>query len=342
VTNNISEQFKSLKEANSDLFENNFFLNKLLVEDTTDPQLPRRVVFKNTGSLTNQDKQQVSESWEEALESPVLGKFARDLIKYSYYTSGFSVTPNSFWHLVPVEFFSNLQDSATKQTFNQYLSKKITESNQNEYQLSEFVNQFILNNYNDPASVWQVNKKFNNITGQVVLSKSGTPAYFQINAKDKNIKDKGLFKLALDKKSAVFPEYLSYKKKDKTYLFKRSNQSSDLVAIYVLEERLGSPNNFVEYSYNSAPKSVLDKNNHFKGKFTQDGLEAFAVKQVFGEGRVIEHTEEKPVVVKQIEPLQSEKNDVSLDEDDMAKFNQFKGKLALMELKKKTNQLYLL
>jgi len=332
VTNNISEQFKSLKEANSDLFENNFFLNKLLVEDTTDPQLPRRVVFKNTGSLTNQDKQQVSESWEEALESPALGKFARDLIKYSYYTSGFSVTPNSFWHLVPVEFFSNLTDSVTKQTFNQYLSKKIAESNQNEYQLSEFINQFILNNYNDPAFVWQVNKKFNNITGQVVLSKSGTPAYFQINAKDKNIKDKGLFKLALDKKSAVFPEYLSYKKKDKTYLFKHSSQSSDLVAIYVLEERLGSPNNFVEYSYNSAVKSVLDKNNHFKGKFTQDGLEAFAVKQVFGEGRVIEQAEEKPVVVKPIEPLQSEKNDVSLDEDDMAKFNQFKGKLALMEL----------
>lgn len=405
ITNNISEQFKSLKEANSDLFENNFFLNKLLVEDTTDPQLPRRVVFKNTGSLTNQDKQQVSESWEEALESPILGKFARDLIKYSYYTSGFSVTPNSFWHLIPVEFFSNLQDSVTKQTFNQYLSKKITESTQNEYQLSEFVNQFILNNYNDPAFVWQVNKKFNNITGQVVLSKSGTPAYFQINAKDKNIKDKSLFKLALDKKSAEFPDYLSYKKKDKTYLFKLSPNSSDLVAIYVLEERLGSPNNFVEYSYNSAPKSVLDKNNHFKGKFTQDGLEAFAVKQVFGEGRVIEQTEKNDSGVKfdnlgqdateisrqndleniissiftaelpstydeywigktnserlnnfksinqnklkfnqkkiindlikylsELESLQSAKKDVSLDEDDMAKFNQFKAKLALMEL----------
>ena len=282
LVNNITDTFKSLKEANKGLFENNFFLNKLVIEEANDPALPKRLSFKNTGSLTAADKQMVAESWQEAMQNPETAKFAKDLVKYSFYTSGFNVTPNSFWHLIPVEFFDTLTDS-NNQTFNNYLKRKMSEGENSSTVFNGFVDQFIANNANDLAFVPSVDTKFKNISGQVVNIK-GMPAYFEINAKDKNIKDKSLFQVV--KGGAIFPEYLSYKYLNKTYLFKLEDTGNPYIAVYTLEEKLGSPNNFVEYAYDGIARSSLTKNKHFEGKFQKAALVDYAISKVMNSDSV--------------------------------------------------------
>ena len=295
LVNNITDTFKSLKEANKGLFENNFFLNKLVVEETNDPALPKRLSFKNTGSLTAADKQMVAESWQEAMQNTETAKFAKDLVKYSFYTSGFNVTPNSFWHLIPVEFFDTLTDS-NNQTFNNYLKRKMSEGENSSTIFNGFVDQFIANNANDLAFVPAVDTKFRNISGQVVNIK-GLPAYFEINAKDKNIKDKSLFQVV--KGGAVFPQYLSYKYLNKTYLFKLEDTGNPYVAVYALEEKLGSPNNFVEYTYNGIARSSLTKNKHFEGKFQKAALVDYAI------SKVIRYTQKEQIEEQQPLPTES-------------------------------------
>ena len=184
IINNMAKKLYTIKEQYPKEFAENYFLNKLIVKsDEKYPTRPKTINFKNTGSLTEQDKQQVKENWLYLLRDDKFSTFAKELIKYSFYSAGFQITPNSFNHLIPVDFYSNLVDS-NGQTFNEYLDKTMAES-ESENILDGFIDQFYKNNSDDSSFVPMVDTdKFSNITGGINYIK-GKPAYFEVSAADK-------------------------------------------------------------------------------------------------------------------------------------------------------------
>lgn len=253
ILRKVSKKLQEFKKNNPKEYEQNFFLNKLVTK-TEDGFTT--INFKNTGSLTEQDKQQVKKHWLYLLRDEKFSTFAKELIKYSYYSAGFQLTPNSFNHLIPVDFYSNLVDS-NGVTFNEYLEKLMEESESASI-LNGFIDQFYKNNYDDSSFVPMVDtKNYSNITGQVVRVK-GIPSSFKVNAGDKLTTND--FVVKSDIEETVFVPFVSMKENGNTYLFKLDSIEGK-TGSYILTNKLGIPNKVLEYSRTGDNNSVFAFNN---------------------------------------------------------------------------------
>lgn len=91
--------------------------------------LLHRIEFSSGTSVGNEQREIITRSWEAMLNSDneEISKFARSLVKYSYFTSGLTFTPNGFGHLVPTNYIDKLVDTEGV-TFRDYLYKVLDES----------------------------------------------------------------------------------------------------------------------------------------------------------------------------------------------------------------------
>jgi hypothetical protein len=275
IVNNMAKRVRAFRTKFPKEAAENFFINKLVFKkDEKNQFLPERVQFKNTGSLTEQDRQQIKEAWTELLESPKFANFAKELIKYAFYSSGFQLTPNSFSHLIPVDFYDTLTDS-NGLLFNDYLDSMIDEAQSNVIYLP-FVDQFFRNNWDDMTYVPAVdNEEFANITGGVNYI-NGKPSWFEVNAQDKKTRKDfviGATRLeSIGKTSFEFVPFVSLREKGQTYLFKLTNDGFD-TATYVLTGKLGVPNATLEYDRNNEEfESVITLNSPYTKIFTLEKI----------------------------------------------------------------------
>ena len=271
ILNNMAAKIQYVKDNYPKEFSENFFLNKLVSKlDENHPTRPRTIGFKNTGSLTELDKQQVRDNWLNLLTDDRFRTFAQDLVKYSFYSAGFQMTSNSFNHLIPVDSYT---DSAMTDkngvTFNEYLDKMMLEA-QVESIYGDFIEQFYKNNSDDSSFVPMVDtESFSNITGDVKYLK-GKPAYFQVDYRsDTTTRD---FIIKIEDKIAKFMPYVSMRENGVTYLYK-ANRVSPSKAIYTLTNKLGLPNQVLEYVKSGIDKSAIAENNPFNG-FTESDVES--------------------------------------------------------------------
>jgi len=282
ILNNIANEFVKLKAENPVVVEENFFLNKLKVKkDDSKPNNPKALQFKNTGSLTNDDKNEAKKAILSLLRDEKFSTFAKKLVKYSFYTAGFQITSTSFNHLIPVEFWTNLADG-NGQLFIDYLGKSV-ENAENSSQYEEFVDKFFKNNYRNPSFVPMVDtEKWSNITG-VPQEINGIPVYFEVNRTD------GDFTLLTTENYTAFSPYVSLRKNGVTYLFKNLEINSH-IADYVLTNKLGVSNQILEYSMND-DNSVIAGNNPFVG-FTESEIIEKYVSQGEARRNEVEDAEE--------------------------------------------------
>jgi len=197
-----------------------------------------------------------------------MGIFAKDLVKYTYYTAGFKLTPASFSHLIPVEFYTttiNKDLGVNDLTFNDFLTKQFETAKDSPTMYAGFISRFFRNNSEVGAFVPKVDKKFKNITGSIGMMR-GKPAYFMVNSRDMNTTSD--FVLSSNKKETKFIEYVSYKHKGNVYLYRKVDQKVDAHSgIYVLAEKLGIHNEALEYVKDNLD-SVVSGNNPYQG-FTE-------------------------------------------------------------------------
>lgn len=135
------------------------------------PNVKKSVFFKN----------QVVDSWNELLETDK--KFAEDLIKYSFYLTGFNNSLNSFHEYIPYNWFN-------QNRFNSYLKEL---SNKEVYIEENFIDQFFKNNYNDKSIVPKIFKnKMNALQGDTAfltgfITNEKNPNYmYEYEVKDEN------------------------------------------------------------------------------------------------------------------------------------------------------------
>jgi len=287
IINNMSKKVKAFKKKYPQKYEENFFINKLVhKKDENKQYLPERIQFKNTGSLTELDKQQIKEDWMSLMEDSDLAvdkefsSFAKDLVKYAFYTAGFQLTPNSFSHLIPVDFYTSLVQQTgivdgkpVVESFNDYLTKTMKES-ELEDAFPEFVDKLFTTDSDDLNFVPAVDSNgFSNITGGIKYI-NGIPSWFKVNGKV-DVKD-FIVGVSPDGKRKRFSPFVSYREKGTTYLYQNMSRSGK-EAVYILTSKLGIPNANLEYEKNELDlSSVIPLNDPFNKRFTRTSILADA------------------------------------------------------------------
>lgn len=98
------------------------------------------VVLPNAGNITEEDKEAITNAWDELLNSPIdaIRTLGMDLIKYSFYRNGLIFSPDGFGHLAPNS--RTLIDGYIEQVRN------CNTNTNNEFTLRQFLTQFVKNN----------------------------------------------------------------------------------------------------------------------------------------------------------------------------------------------------
>lgn len=105
--NTISERLLALKGDPN--HEKNPFvklLNPVIAEEETDPNL--LTLFNATENRTKWHKDRIIEGWTELLADPKHAELARDLVAYSFFTSGFKKHLHSFYQYIPPQYLKDI------------------------------------------------------------------------------------------------------------------------------------------------------------------------------------------------------------------------------------------
>jgi hypothetical protein len=126
-----------------------FFTNRLNVSEEDG----RKYIYY-TG-YTGEDKllrDQIRNTWKAMLTSPnnTEKQLAIDLVRYTFMTSGFRLTPVSFNHLMPVNFFTDIIPD-----FSMFIKEEFNKAEEADYN-TDFFERFIKNHYRSLAYVPKV------------------------------------------------------------------------------------------------------------------------------------------------------------------------------------------
>jgi hypothetical protein len=135
---NLPDRLAEFKRNNPNS-EFSILLDSLYVKDATETVPFRTIQYYNTGKQSL-DNDYVRRVWGNMIESSnkEARELATELIRYTYFSSGYAFSPFSFFHLVPVKFwtdsFANKNENIglknTKgQTFNEILETALEEVN---------------------------------------------------------------------------------------------------------------------------------------------------------------------------------------------------------------------
>jgi len=305
--NKFPKEFLEFSEKNS-TFADNYLVRRLLYQSSkSDKNTPiERIVFNNTGSLNNEQKNDIQKAWLDLYESPESRDMAEKLFKYTYFTTGMSFGANGFSHLMPVDL---LTDNGIKDNNSVSLADFMWELQDNNISsgvnATEFIDQFYRNNYKSKAFVPRVNEESTNVDETHKNSK-GEVIGFTVTPK---VKDSS-FIVKSNNQEIVYSKFISYENKDKSISL-YENRSVGPVATYVLTNKLGFPNHVFEYLQGSATlTSSLDINN----------VQKYTVSDVLG----------SKGPVKKVSPATNftdGKKEATLEGDDAGKFDKVSTKL---------------
>jgi hypothetical protein len=174
----------ALKRSLPDNHPCKLFLDKLYVVEADNNSPIRRIEFYNTGKKSI-DTQRIKYSWERMMQDsdPNIKQLALDLVKYTYFASGYGFGPFSFANLVPVKFWTDefqikerIVDSKGL-PFNKFLENNLISDvlkNEESPLTKRFINQFIRNNVSRESFVNSV--KIDKVLTQKELGDSAESA----------------------------------------------------------------------------------------------------------------------------------------------------------------------
>ena len=232
--------------------------------------------FRSNSSLTDNDKMDIANSWMGLLtytdpNNPELSKelnnIGENLIKYAYHAWGFQLTPHSFSQYVPMEWRSNLKDSKTGKTYNDYLYDLFNVSKESriftnlyrQFKQHNAINRFFVARVelNEDTKDKMIEQGYLRIKDNIPQSITLTPKYNKLQILEKKIDNSG-------NTLAIFPDYISYMVEDKVYLLQAVDQIEEPVFSqnYRVINTLGVKQFAMEYDMDVIDKkSIFDSNN---------------------------------------------------------------------------------
>lgn len=125
-----------------------FQIISMLKIQEADADVPvKRIAFHNNVSITNEQKNDIMDSWEFMAINGTEEerKLANDLIKYSFFTSGYLFTPQSFGHLVPHTYLRELTNSQGQRFIDALYS--IQEQSMENETVGDFFREYVRNHF---------------------------------------------------------------------------------------------------------------------------------------------------------------------------------------------------
>ena len=249
--------FKTI-DNNSDL-QDNALLKRLRYEAADNDNPTDRLVFDNTGSFTDSQRNDVQNAWLDLLNSTdeSLNKLGLDLIKYSYFTAGLSFGPNGFSHLVPTEAYLSVIRDSNGNTLSDYLYNRIGPGMYDYGDQTNFIEQFYRNMYRNAAFVPRVKDDFSNVStrntqGKRIIGFTVNPD--TVKSDDFVIKE-------MDRKEPV--KFIAHEQDGEYNLYKFVGKSEHGFE-YELTDKLGIHNHVVEYNINMTVPETLFSQNKIK------------------------------------------------------------------------------
>jgi hypothetical protein len=269
--NNFPKEFLEFSKENP-TFAENYLVKRLLYQsDKSDKKTPiERVVFNNTGSLTNELKGDIQNGWQDLYDNPEYRDMALNLFKYSYFTTGLTFGVNGFSHLLPSDMLTkNGVKDSEENSLSEFMYKILDYTEQdiidNDVEVYEFIDQWYRNMYKNKIYVPRTND--NNITKE---GKDDKNVVIEIET-NANTKDKSLIineKTLVDEqtgktvKEYEFAPFISKELNGKIYLYKQYS-STGVDATYRLTTKLGFPNYIYEFMRGGLERSWVKGNNTF-------------------------------------------------------------------------------
>jgi len=261
------KEFLEFSEKNS-MFADNYLVRRLTYQSSkSDKKIPiERITFNNTGSLNNEQKNDIQKAWLDLYENPEYRDMAEKLFKYTYFTTGMAFGANGFSHLMPVDL---LTDNGIKDNNEVSLADFMWELQDNNIaeaqNVIEFEDQFYRNNYKNKAFVPRVNDELTNVT-KTHKDNNGNIIGFTVAP---NVKDTS-FILKDFEGEIEYSKFITYEKDGKIDLYE--NRTLGNVATYVLIEKLGFPNYIFEYLQGASSLSSSLSINKVKDLTVSDVL----------------------------------------------------------------------
>lgn len=229
---------KNKDKANLKGFELMRYLK--FVPKTTDNQLSR-VEFASGATVSNEQREIISRSWEAMLvsDNEETKKFAQDLVKYSFYTNGLSFTFAGFGHLVPTTYIDNLVDTQGL-TFRDYLYKILNETTDITI-FDQFIDQLNRHDLNNRLvqKIYTNTDKDSIISNRIEKDKLIT-SFFISSSKAKELE-------LTDTAGKPYNQYYKIPSNGRNYTYKYSGSlNGDL--IFNVQEALGYGKNVFEFS----------------------------------------------------------------------------------------------
>jgi Sec-independent protein translocase protein TatA len=239
--------------------------------------------FRNTGTLTDVDKAEISESWKQLLYykesdnmefNDKVRKLGEDLVKYSFFAYGFHQTSDSFSQYIPLEWRKRLRTADGTITFNEFLESLFDMSKNDmvfqglyeQFKQHYAANRFFVQRW-EAKTTEELNKAIE--SGKLKLDKAGNPVELNLHINSDEV-------MVLEKRSTYgvgnegrFPDYVAIDYKDRIYLFRAngvngmgSETEFTRLQSYEVIPTLGVKRFAKEYTPNALnKKSVFDFNN---------------------------------------------------------------------------------
>ena len=229
----------------------------------------QNIDYDNTNSFSNNQVEDIKTDFLDLFrsEDPKLKKLGLDLVRYAFIVSGFNFGPNSFFQMIPTEFYTEILPSLNGQDLNGYIDNIMQETEAIDIYKKEFLNQFYRNMWKRSAFVPLVD-----------VTELGTPKDFDVEvAKDGTVALR--FKIVNETRSNL-DKYQEGKKgeakKMKPFLLAKITYNDqakkkvtrDILVIwnqktqaYIETHKLGVPNYVLEYSKNDISLSSAVKSN---------------------------------------------------------------------------------
>lgn len=258
IINTLPTRLNELKKSESPLKDNTLIKRLFFRPADEKRNVIDRIIFSNTGSLTNYDRDSISYAWEEMLKSkdPDTRKLAEDLVLYTFFTSGFTFTPYSFAHLIPVAFFSEHLNTSEGQSFNNFV-KDIFNQSKLEGIYYHFKDQFYRNNTHTQFVPFV--KEEGDINIDRVEYVNDEPVRVIVDSKTNKTTSLFVRTGNLDRPT-LFKPFIKIQDKKDIKLFKLVSEVDGL-AVYERTNKLGIPNYVLEYFYNNNAKSIYGFND---------------------------------------------------------------------------------
>ncbi len=248
IINTIPERLEKYKDG-----EYSNFISRLTIKDGI-------INFNGMSGLDNLEIDRIRETWQRMLHDPQTKQLALDLIIYSFYKSGFRLSPSSFSSLQPVYFYRADRDFVT------YIK------NQLELAQVAGTSPSVINNFKDQYI------RHNYRSLQLPVIENAKILHTNLDKEGKTTKDSKAYYISLSNNQSVHKDvegnilpYVKYrllldnKPAGKVQLFTLDKaNSNEGCSVYRPTETLGkhTSNGIVmeEYTYNEYSKSQFEEN----------------------------------------------------------------------------------